>query len=111
MSVALDVDASAAVAAAPLAADVVQVVREALSNVRRHAGAQTCRVTLQAAGGSLRLEIEDDGRGLATEADAQGGSGLRDMKERAEILGGSFAVNSTPGEGTRVSLLLPLGGG
>lgn len=107
MSVAVDVDMSAASEAGPLASDIVQVAREALSNIRRHANAQTCRLTLQRAGDALRLEVDDDGRGIADGAEASGGNGLRNMRERAQILGGSLTVDSAPGEGTRMTMLLP----
>ncbi len=110
ISVVVDIDLSAATEAGPFAPDIVQVVREALSNVRRHANAQTCRVALQQVGDSLRLEVDDDGRGLDPDAETKGGNGLRNMRERAISLGGSFDIHSSPGEGTRIVILLPLDG-
>ena len=55
--------------------------------------------------GALVLEIADDGRGGA---DAAGGTGLRGLADRIDVLGGRFEVHSPRGEGTRVSARLPL---
>jgi two-component system sensor histidine kinase DesK len=59
-------------------------LREAVTNVIRHAGARTCRISVETRGGEAHLEVRDDGRGgLARE-----GTGLSAMRERAEGLGG-----------------------
>jgi PAS domain S-box-containing protein len=103
---AVDVDQAAAARLAGRAADVVQVAREALSNVGRHAGAATCRLSLRAEPGSTVLEIEDDGRGFAA-GEAHAGWGLRNLGERAAAMDGSLDVESVAGEGTLVRLRLP----
>ena len=77
-------------------------VREAVTNVVRHAQARHCSLHLQQQNGSCRLEIEDDGRGgFHLE-----GNGLRGMRERVEMLGGTI-VRETK-NGTRLTITLPL---
>lgn len=92
------------------AADVVQVAREALSNVGRHAAATTCRLslTLEPGGEAALLMIEDDGRGFEPDRRHDTGWGLRNLAERAEAMGGSLDIGSVPGEGTTVRLRIPL---
>ena len=99
-------DGEAASVLASRAGDVVQLAREALSNVSRHAEATTCRVSLLRGDGGLVLEIDDDGRGFDIETTTWG-MGLRNLRERAESLGGMLQVESTPGEGTTVRATLP----
>ncbi len=77
-------------------------LREAVTNVVRHAGAATCRVRLApAGGGGVLLEVEDDGRG----GDAPDGVGLSAMRERVEGLGGRVERHGE--EGTRLVVTLP----
>jgi signal transduction histidine kinase len=101
---AVDVDHSIAARLAPLAADIVQMTREALSNVGRHAAAATCRLSRRAEGGEAVLEVEHDGRGFATSREHREGWGLRNLAERADAIGGSLIVESVPGKGTTVRL-------
>jgi signal transduction histidine kinase len=102
----VEVDAQSAAILASLAGDVVQLVREALSNVGKHGAATTCRISLGQEASGLVLEIDDDGRGFDIDV-ITGGMGLRNMRERVESLGGSFEIRSTPGEGTTVRASLP----
>ena len=90
-----------------VAVEVARVVQEALANVRRHSGAGRAVVRLSVEGGEARVEVEDDGRGLAPGTSA--GMGLTGMRERAASLGGELEAESAGGSGTRVSLRLPLG--
>jgi two-component system sensor histidine kinase DesK len=77
-------------------------VREAVTNVVRHAQAHTCSLRLEQQNGSCRLAIEDDGRGgMQSE-----GNGLRGMRERVEMLGGTLDHDSQ--SGTRLTITLPL---
>jgi signal transduction histidine kinase len=99
-------DGEAASVLASRAGDVVQLAREALSNVSRHAEATTCRVSLLRGDGGLVLEIDDDGRGFDIDATTWG-MGLRNLRERAESLGGTLHVESTRGEGTTVRATFP----
>jgi signal transduction histidine kinase len=85
----------------------VQLVREALSNVGRHASAMTCRVSLQRApAGDIILEVDDDGRGFDV-ARPVSGMGLTNLRERVDGLHGSIEVASTPGEGTTIRATFP----
>jgi signal transduction histidine kinase len=89
------------------AADVIQLAREALSNVSRHAQAVTCRVSLYRDEHGGVLEIDDDGRGFDPARLPGTGQGLRNLRERAEGLGGRADIDSTPGQGTRVRVTIP----
>jgi signal transduction histidine kinase len=97
----VDVDPAAAAALTSLAADVIQLVREALSNVGRHAAATTCRVSIASADAGYVLEIDDDGTGFDVDL-ATWGMGLRNLEDRVVSLGGTFEVRSVIGEGTTV---------
>jgi signal transduction histidine kinase len=102
----VEVDSEAASQLASRAGDVVQLVREALSNVGRHGAATTCRVSLRRGGSGLSLEVDDDGRGFDVDMTTWG-MGLSNLRERVESLGGSLQVESTPGEGTTVRATFP----
>ena len=84
---------------------VAQVVRESLTNVRRHSGSTTCRVRLGFAARPFLIEISDEGRGFG--AGVPGGYGLMGMRERAAGIGGRLEVVSTRGRGTTVFLFGP----
>jgi two-component system nitrate/nitrite sensor histidine kinase NarX len=90
---------------------VLRVIQEALTNVRKHARASTARVRVaDAQPDGLMVVIEDDGRGFdPTEARVQrdGGFGLQTMRERIELVGGSLRVESSPNEGTRIIAIVP----
>lgn len=86
-------------------AEVLRVLREALTNARRHSGAENVRVSLRIEGGDLVAEVADDGRGFGPETTP--GVGRGSMRERAEALGGTLEVESGPGAGTRVRLRVP----
>ena len=90
---------------APQREVVYQVVREALTNVRKHSGSAICRLRLHYAARPFMVEISDEGRGLGP-AHA-GGYGLVGMRERAAGIGGRLEVVSTPGRGTTVFLFGP----
>jgi len=80
---------------------VALVVREAVTNVVRHARARNCQLRLMPVNGNCHLEIRDDGRGGGGE-----GNGLRGMRERIEALGGTFERDNTIG--TKLSIQFPL---
>jgi two-component system sensor histidine kinase DesK len=77
-------------------------VREAVTNVMRHAQARNCRMRLEQQNGSCRLEIQDDGRGGFYSE----GNGLRGMRERVEMLGGTLIRHTDAG--TTLTITLPL---
>jgi signal transduction histidine kinase len=81
-----------------------RITAEALTNVARHSGARTVRVSLRESGGCLVLVVADDGAGPG----AGSGLGLGTMRERAEELGGTFGVRRGDGGGTVVTAVLPL---
>ncbi len=89
---------------------LLRVVREAVTNAARHAGAKTVAIHLSSRDG-LRLRITDDGKGFDPErkrnGSKSGGFGLVSMKERVEILGGQLRVASRPGAGTEIEVALP----
>jgi two-component system nitrate/nitrite sensor histidine kinase NarX len=90
---------------------VYQIVQEALANVVKHAGASSARIVIERTTRSLKISVEDDGCGVArrSRADAARGEhyGLDIMRERAERIGATLEIRSTPGRGTRVRLVLP----
>jgi two-component system, NarL family, sensor histidine kinase DegS len=84
---------------------VAQVVREALTNVRRHSGSTICRVRMGFDAHPFLVEVADEGRGFS--GVAGGGYGLMGMRERAAGIGGRFELVSTEGRGTTVFLFGP----
>jgi two-component system sensor histidine kinase DesK len=94
---------SADVSLSPVQESVVAlVVREAVTNVVRHAGARNCLLRLTPVNGSCRFEIQDDGRGGGTVE----GNGLRGMRERIEALGGTLQRETK--SGTRLTIEFPI---
>jgi signal transduction histidine kinase len=90
---------------------VYRLLQEALANSFRHAQGRNIEVRVVGDAGVVTLEVHDDGPGFDTaRAMTKGRLGLSGMRQRAEILGGSFELTSTPGEGTRVRVQLPLAG-
>jgi signal transduction histidine kinase len=81
--------------------------REALANVVRHAGARNAEVRVLANGGSVILEIEDDGSGFDPEATHAGHYGLDSMRSRAEEIGAVFGIASSASHGTSVRVEAP----
>jgi signal transduction histidine kinase len=91
---------------------VYRVMQEALHNCEKHSGASRVRVAVRQTAETLTLEVEDNGRGFVYSPQAQlangAGLGLLGMRERASLAGGSLAVESTIGRGTRIVLAIPL---
>lgn len=91
---------------------VFRIVQESMTNVARHSGARTCAVRLTRTDATLRVTIEDDGRGIDLEAtgarEPRRGLGLIGMRERAQALAGMLAIENRPEGGTRVLLTLPV---
>jgi two-component system nitrate/nitrite sensor histidine kinase NarX len=87
---------------------VLHIIQECLSNARKHSGAKSVRVEMQR-GPHYRFRITDDGRGFdPSQVTSDMHVGLHIMRERAHRTGGSLDVRSRPGEGTEVTLELPL---
>ena len=86
-------------------------VQELLNNVAKHAGATNVSVTLTRESGGLILEVRDDGRGMPVHAKDPSllhGSGIRNLRERAEMTGGQFTFSSAPSGGTSTRIIWPL---
>ncbi|MFI5981932.1 sensor histidine kinase [Streptomyces sp. NPDC051555] len=104
----------------PYEVALLRIAQSALANVVRHAGAGRAEITLTFMDASVTLDIVDDGRGFDPAAGRSGGGdgttgggdgggfGLPAMRSRAETLGGTFTVESAPGQGTAVAVTLPL---
>lgn len=88
---------------------IFRCAQEALSNAVRHAAARVVEVAVMA-DVEVRLTVRDDGRGLPSGEASRGseGSGLAGMRDRVESFGGSFRVDSEPGAGTVVEVVLPI---
>ena len=89
-----------------VASGLYRILQESLANVLKHANARTVKVGLAFDPGEVRLSVEDDGVGVDVDG-VRPGYGLENMRQRAEEMGGSFALNSTPGQGTGVGVTLP----
>src|SRR5215211_998411 len=104
------VEASEDLPLLPAAVEVAcyRIAQEAITNAARHSGASFCRVSLSVdeAGGTLQLEVSDNGTGIPENRSA--GVGMSSMRERAEELGGTLTVGALPEGGTRVLARLPL---
>ena len=85
-----------------------RIVQEALTNVARHSGVRQAQVEVRAGPATLSVRIEDEGRGFDVAAAGARSSGLNGMLERSRLAGGRLTIESEPGEGTRLSLELPL---
>jgi signal transduction histidine kinase len=107
-TIAVEVDSELAASLSGRSHEIVQLTREALSNVVRHANAKRSAVRLVRSGRSALLTIEDDGSGFDTRRDS-GGNGLRNMRERASSLGGKLQITSKNGRGTSLRFTFPVG--
>jgi signal transduction histidine kinase len=108
ISVSIEIDPAIAAGLSPSAGEIVQLAREALSNIGRHAEATTTSVVLTREGTTTMLEIRDDGTGFDTTRRRRAGhEGLANLKKRAAALGGKAEIKSAPGTGTRVRIMLP----
>lgn len=90
-----------------LAADLLATLREALSNIARHARASRAGVTIEASAKGVVLTVADDGQGLERSGDGTPGQGLRNLLARAEQHGGSCTITSA-GDGTALVWHVPL---
>lgn len=109
----VEVDGTPVELPSPYQATLLRAAQASLANVLNHAAAATAVVTLSFVGTEVTMDIYDDGAGfdpraVADRADGSG-YGLQSLRERAAALGGTFDVESSPGEGTVVALRLPLG--
>jgi signal transduction histidine kinase len=104
----VEVDAQVAAELSGRASDVIQLTREALSNIGRHAEAATCRVSLRRVDGGAQLEVDDDGRGFDVKTVDGSGQGLRNIQERSQAMGASLDIESRLKEGTTIRVTIPV---
>jgi signal transduction histidine kinase len=81
-----------------------RVAQEGMTNIRRHANATQASIDVQCGRSSAHLVITDNGSGVPPGAE---GFGLRGMRERVELIGGSVALEANPGGGTRLAIVIP----
>jgi PAS domain S-box-containing protein len=86
-----------------------RIVQEGINNAARHSGSDKVRVAFRQREGQVSLEIMDWGGGFDTSIVGAGHFGLKGIYERARILGGNASIESTPGQGTRITVQFPLG--
>jgi signal transduction histidine kinase len=91
-------------------AALYRVCQEALTNIASHARASRVTIRLVATPEAVQLTLKDDGHGFDPSSVADDRHGIVGMRERVEMLGGSLAMKSDPGEGTRVEVTVPLEG-
>jgi signal transduction histidine kinase len=92
---------------------IYRVLQEALNNIAKHSGANLVRISLKATGGMIEMIIHDNGEGfemeyILSDQRSDRGLGIASMKERAELSGGSFLIESCKGVGTTVRVSWPL---
>jgi signal transduction histidine kinase len=108
LDLAIDPDLAAGIPTAHRV-QLLQMTREALSNAARHARAQRTRIVMQMDDGAVVLRVEDDGVGFDTSAALSAGHlGLANLHDRAAAFGGSVSIESTLGEGTILSIRVPV---
>ncbi len=93
--------------ASPVETTCYRITQEALTNVAVHANAQHVSVRLNVQNDRIYLQVEDDGRGFETRWARAHGLGLLGIQERAMGLGGDFILQSAPGTGTQLQVVLP----
>ena len=108
LRICLKVDPLAAAGLIPIQVEqVLQIAREALSNVLKHSGARQGKLSLRREGNRVCLEVSDDGIGFEQPGLQTKGSGLRNMESRGRQMGANLRVFTSPGQGTRIVVVLP----
>ena len=103
----MDLAVPAAETSPAVAACAYFICCEALANVAKHASASRVQISVAAKAGGITVEVADDGAGGANLE----GRGIRGLADRVETLGGTLTVASAPGQGTRLTAVLPDGTG
>ena len=85
-----------------------RIVQESLTNIARHAEASRAEIDLSITPDLVRLTIEDDGRGFDPAQVPQGHFGLIGLNERVKLLGGKLQLETSPGAGVRIEVVIPL---
>ena len=102
----VEVDGAVSAALSSRSHEIVQLTREALSNITRHSQAKRAAVRLTRRGATAILAIEDEGIGFDPRGSSSG-SGLRNMRERAAAIGGTLRITSANGKGTKLRFTFP----
>ena len=87
---------------------IYRIVQESLTNAAKYSESKTVIVRLEVEKHTIKIEVEDSGRGFNPELDMKAGFGLMGLEERSLSLGGEFQVKSKPGVGTTVTARFPL---
>jgi signal transduction histidine kinase len=87
---------------------VYRIVQEGLTNALAHSGSKRIRVELVQRGSRLEICIQDWGSGFTWDRVGEDAFGLKGIQERARLLGGTAKIDTTPGEGTRIAVDLPI---
>jgi PAS domain S-box-containing protein len=106
---AFEPEAAVPVGDTAVATHVFRIAQEAVNNAVRHAGPGRVDIELEASGDAVTLVVRDDGAGLPEQWERGGGMGLRAMRHRARVIGGSLSVGEDPGGGTVVKCTFPRG--
>jgi signal transduction histidine kinase len=109
VEVGVDVDCPPDTPEPPLSDHIVAVVKESVSNALRHSHAHTVDVRVVCDGSRVLINVADDGVGFDPTAE-HGGLGLRNVAQRVAAVGGEYVLDTAPGQGTVVTVWLPLGG-
>jgi signal transduction histidine kinase len=110
VAVTLEVEGLSGRLARPIEVELYRIAQEMLANVAKHSRATRVALRLSVEDESVSLSVEDDGIGFdaaAALARFNRGLGLLSMRERTELLGGTFNLESTPGRGTRIRITVP----
>ena len=95
-----------------LKVNIFRIAQEALNNIAKHSKAEWVDISLSKDGNGIELVVSDDGVGMDLDIIMQTSTatslGLTSMRERAELTGGSFSIESTPGEGTTIRASWPI---
>lgn len=89
--------------------NIFYTVKEALTNVVKHANAKNVNLRMSAEQGWLRIEVVDDGVGFTATSNTSTGMGLNSMRKRVAALRGQITFECPPGSGTRVCITVPIG--
>jgi signal transduction histidine kinase len=90
---------------------ICRMVQQALFNVKQHAGVDRAHLRLSACSRELKIEVEDCGAGFARDRVTQDRCGLEGIRRRARLMGGTATIRSSPGQGTLVTICVPLNSG
>ena len=94
-----------------LEVNVFRVVQESVNNIIKHSGASHASVHVENSGDEVHIEIRDDGKGFDPSRvhapDSKAGLGISGIADRLKVLGGTYRVDSSPGTGTRISIVIP----